>query len=319
MNRLSPQEAAALLRRQDHILILTHRRPDGDTTGCAAGLCRALRQLGKTAWLLKNPDMTSINAVYVDGLWAPEDFSPAFVVSVDVAARSLFFPAAGPYIDRIGLAVDHHPSFEDFGEARCVDASRAACGEIVYEICRALGEVTPEVALPLYAAVATDTGCFVYANTTANTHRVAAALLETGIDYFAVNKRHFRTKTRRRIAIEAELMGNAEFFHQDRGVFLTIPLSLLARTGADENDLDDISSLAGIIEGVDCGAVLRELKDGEWKLSLRTGANGRVNATRACGLLGGGGHAMAAGATLYGTLEEVKRQVLDAIDQVAEN
>ena len=319
MNRLSPQEAAALLRRQDHILILTHRRPDGDTTGCAAGLCRALRQLGKTAWLLKNPDMTSINAVYVDGLWAPEDFSPAFVVSVDVAARSLFFPAAEPYIDRIGLAVDHHPSFEDFGEARCVDASRAACGEIVYEICRALGDVTPEVALPLYAAVATDTGCFVYANTTDNTHRVAAALLETGIDYFAVNKRHFRTKTRRRIAIEAELMGNAEFFHQDRGVFLTIPLSLLARIGADENDLDDISSLAGIIEGVDCGAVLRELKDGEWKLSLRTGANGRVNATRACGLLGGGGHAMAAGATLHGTLEEVKRQVLDAIDQVAEN
>lgn len=319
MNRLSPQEAAALLRRQDHILILTHRRPDGDTTGCAAGLCRALRQLGKTAWLLKNPDMTSINAVYVDGLWAPEDFSPAFVVSVDVAARSLFFPAAEPYIDRIGLAVDHHPSFEDFGEARCVDASRAACGEIVYEICRALGEVTPEVALPLYAAVATDTGCFVYANTTANTHQVAAALLETGIDYFTVNKRHFRTKTRRRMAIEAELMGNAEFFHQDRGVFLTIPLSLLARTGADENDLDDISSLAGIIEGVDCGAVLRELKDGEWKLSLRTGANGRVNATRACGLLGGGGHAMAAGATLRGTLEEVKRQVLDAIGQVAEN
>ena len=319
MNRLSPQEAAALLRRQDHILILTHRRPDGDTTGCAAGLCRALRQLGKTAWLLKNPDMTSINAVYVDGLWAPEDFSPAFVVSVDVAARSLFFPAAEPYIDRIGLAVDHHPSFEDFGEARCVDASRAACGEIVYEICRALGEVTPEVALPLYAAVATDTGCFVYANTTANTHQVAAALLETGIDYFSVNKRHFRTKTRRRMAIEAELMGNAEFFHQDRGVFLTIPLSLLARTGADENDLDDISSLAGIIEGVDCGAVLRELKDGEWKLSLRTGANGRVNATRACGLLGGGGHAMAAGATLHGTLEEVKRQVLDAIEQVAEN
>ncbi|MCI9214954.1 MAG: phosphoesterase RecJ domain-containing protein [Oscillospiraceae bacterium] len=319
MNRLSPQEAAALLRRQDHILILTHRRPDGDTTGCAAGLCRALRQLSKTAWLLKNPDMTSINAVYVDGLWAPEDFSPAFVVSVDVAARSLFFPAAEPYIDRIGLAVDHHPSFEDFGEARCVDASRAACGEIVYEICRALGEITPEVALPLYAAVATDTGCFVYANTTANTHQVAAALLETGIDYFTVNKRHFRTKTRRRIAIEAELMGNAEFFHQDRGVFLTIPLSLLARTGADENDLDDISSLAGIIEGVDCGAVLRELKDGEWKLSLRTGANGRVNATRACGLLGGGGHAMAAGATLHGTLEEVKRQVLDAIDQVAEN
>ena len=170
-----------------------------------------------------------------------------------------------------------------------------------------------------FAAVATDTGCFVYANTTANTHRVAAALLETGIDYFAVNKRHFRTKSRRRIAIEAELMGKAEFFHEGRGVFLTIPLSMMERTGADENDLDDISSLAGIVEGVDCGAVLRELRPGEWKLSLRTGANGRVNATRACALLGGGGHAMAAGASLNGTLEQVKCRVLDAIEQIRRN
>lgn len=318
MNKITPQEAAALLRQKDDVLILTHRRPDGDTTGCAAGLCRALRQLGKTAFLLKNPDITSINAVYVEDLWAPENFSPAFVVSVDIASRSLFFPAAEPYFDRIGLAVDHHPSFEGFGEVQCVDASRAACGEIVYEICRSLGDITPEIALPLYAAIATDTGCFVYANTEANTHRVAAALLETGIDYFTVNKRHFRTKSRRRIAIEAELMGGAEFFHQDRGVFLTIPLSLLERTGAGENDLEDISSLAGIIEGVDCGAVLRELKPGQWKLSLRTGANGRVNATRVCGLLGGGGHAMAAGATLHGSLDEVKRQVLAAIEQTVQ-
>lgn len=319
MSAVTTAEAAALLRRQDRILILTHRRPDGDTIGCAAGLCLALRRQGKTAYLLKNPDVTTVNAVYAEPCWVPEDFAPEFVVSVDIAAKSLFFPAAEAYFDRIGLAVDHHPSFEGFGEARCVDASRAACGEIVYEICRELGEVTPEIALPLYAAVATDTGCFVYANTTANTHRVAAALLETGIDYFAVNKRHFRTKSRRRIAIEAELMGKADFFHEGRGVFLTIPLSQMERIGATENDLEDVSSLAGIIEGVDCGAVLRELKDGEWKLSLRTGANGRVNATRACGLLGGGGHAMAAGATLHGTLEEVKRQVLDAIEQVAEN
>ena len=316
MSRLTTKEAAALLRQKDNILILTHRRPDGDTTGCAAALCQALRQLGKTAYLLQNPDITEVNAVYAGPYWTPADFAPDFVVSVDIAAKSLFFPAAEAYFDRIGLAVDHHPSFEGFGEEQCVDPSRAACGEIVYEICRELGEITPEVALPLYAAVSTDTGCFVYANTTANTHRVAAALMETGIDYFAVNKRHFRTKTRRRIAIEAELLGGAEFFHEGRGVFLTVPLAMIGRIGATENDLEDISSLAGMIEGVDCGAVLRELTPDEWKLSLRTGANGRVNATEACMLLGGGGHAMAAGATVEGTLEQVREKVLAAIDQV---
>ena len=313
---VTAREAAALLARQDNILILTHRRPDGDTIGCAAGLCAALRQLGKTAWLLYNPDITASNQIYAAPFWAPEDFQPEYVVSVDIAARSLFFPGGEAYFDRIGLAVDHHPSFEGFGEYSCVDASRAACGEIVYEICRELGEITAEVALPLYAAVSTDTGCFVYANTTADTHRVAAALLETGIDYFAVNKRHFRTKSRRRLALEADLLGNMEFFHEGRGVFMAASRALMERVGATENDAEDLSQLAGIIEGVDCGAVLRELRPNEWKLSLRTGDNGRVNATEACRRLGGGGHAMAAGATIEGTLEEVEARVLEAIDAV---
>ena len=316
MNPMTTQEAAALLRRQDNILILTHRRPDGDTIGCAAGLCQSLRQLGKKAFLLRNPDVTAVNAVYAEGLWAKEDFAPDFVVSVDIAAKSLFFPAAEAYFDQIGLAVDHHPSIEGFGQNQCVYPECAACGEIVYEICRELGEITRETALPLYAAVSTDTGCFVYANTTANTHRVAAALVETGIDYFAVNKRHFRTKSRKRIAVEAELLGGAEFFQEGRGVFLCMPLSMRERIGVTEDDLEGIAGLAGIIEGVDCGALLSEQKPDEWKLSLRTGDNGRVNATKACQLLGGGGHAMAAGAALRGSLDEVKRQVLDAVDQV---
>ena len=302
MMAVTPQEAAALLRQKDKILILTHRRPDGDTIGCAVGLCLALRQLGKTAFLLKNPDITQTNAVYAAPCWAGASFQPEFVVSVDVAARSLFFPAAEAYIGQIGLAVDHHPSFEGFGACQCVDTSRAACGEIVYEICRELGEITTAVALPLYVAVSTDTGCFVYANTTANTHRVAAALLETGID--------------KRIALEAALLGGMEFFHEGRGVFMAVPIALMERVGASENDAEDLSTLAGLVEGVDCGAVLRELRPDEWKLSLRTGANGRVNATEACRLLGGGGHAMAAGATLTGSLEQVKEQVLRAVDAV---
>ena len=114
-------------------------------------------------------------------------------------------------------------------------------------------------------------------------------------------------------------MGSLEFFHGGRGVFLTVPRALMEDLGAAENDAEDLSALAGIVEGVDCGAVLRELRPGEWKLSLRTGANGRVNATRACALLGGGGHAMAAGASLNGTLEQVKCRVLDAIEQIRRN
>ena len=313
---MTVQEAAALLRSRDRILILTHRRPDGDTIGCAAGLCAALRRLGKTAYVLENPEVTDINRIYAEAYWAPADFTPDFVVSVDIAARQLFYPAAEQYLPRVDLAIDHHPSQEFFARETCLEANRAACGEIVYAICRELGEITPEIALPLYAAVATDTGCFVYANTTANTHQVAAALLETGIDYFSVNKRHFRTKSRRRLALEADMLANMEFFDEGRGVFMAVPRSLMESLQATENDAEDLSTLAGIIEGVDCGAVLRELPDGSWKLSLRTGANGRVNATKVCKLLGGGGHAMAAGATVIGTLPEVKEQIRAAVAAV---
>ena len=313
---MTTREAAALLRGHNHILILTHRRPDGDTVGCGAALCVALRQLGKTAWMLYNPDITDTNGVYAQGLWAPEDFLPEFVVAMDIAARSLFFPGSEQYIDRVDLAVDHHPSQEFFAAQTCLEADKAACGEIVYEICQELGEITPQVALPLYAAISTDTGCFVYANTTANTHRVAAALIDTGIDYFSVNKRHFRTKSRKRLALEADLLSHMEFFHEGKGVFMSVPLSLMEQIGATENDAEDLSTLANLVEGVDCGAVLRELKPDVWKLSLRTGADGRVNATEACRLLGGGGHAMAAGATVEGTLPEVKEKILAAIDAV---
>ena len=313
---MTTKEAAALLRTHDHILILTHRRPDGDTVGCGAALCVALRQLGKTAWMLYNPDITDTNGVYAQGLWAPEGFVAEFVVAVDIAARSLFFPGSEGYMDRVDLAVDHHPSQEFFAAQTCLEADKAACGEIVYEICRELGEITPEVALPLYVAVSTDTGCFVYANTTANTHRVAAELMDTGIDYFSVNKRHFRTKSRKRLALEADLLSHMEFFHEGKGVFMAVPLSLMEQIGASENDAEDLSALANLVEGVDCGAVLRELKPDVWKLSLRTGADGRVNATEACRLLGGGGHAMAAGATLEGTLAQVKEKILAAVDAV---
>ena len=313
---MTTKEAAALLREHDHILILTHLRPDGDTIGCAAALCAALRQLGKTAWILPNPDVTATNGVYAQGLWAPGTFVPEYVTAVDIAARSLFFPGSEKYIDKVDLAIDHHPSQEFFAAHTCLEADKAACGEIVYEICRELGEITPAVALPLYAAISTDTGCFVYANTTANTHRVAAALMDTGIDYFTVNKRHFRTKSRKRLALEADLLSHMEFFHEGRGVFMSVPLALMERLEATENDAEDLSSLANLVEGVDCGAVLRELSPDVWKLSLRTGANGRVNATEACRLLGGGGHAMAAGATVEGTLPEVKEKILAAIDAV---
>ena len=312
--RLTVQETADFLRTLDGVLILTHVRPDGDTVGCSAALCRALRALGRTAYLLENPEITETYTPYAEGLWAPKGFVPGAVVSVDIAALNLLPENAVPYKNDICLAIDHHGSQEFFAERTCLDAEAAACGEIVYEIVGRLTDITPEMALALYVAVSTDCGCFVYANTTARTHRIAAALMEQGIDVGPVNKALFRTKSPVRLAMEARMVADMELYDNGRVVVMSIPLALCRELGAAESDVEELSSLAALVQGTDCGITLRELKPGRVKLSLRTGP--RVDASAVCRVLGGGGHKGAAGATVDGTLDEAKAAILAAYTEV---
>ena len=311
-------EAAAWLKEHDRYLILTHKRPDGDTIGCAAALCRGLRALGKTAHICPGTGETHLFTPYLEGLLAPEGYEPDTVVSVDIAARGLFTKSGEPWLERgIDLAIDHHPSQEFFAKETCLDAGRAACGEIIYDILKELGQVTPETAVPLYVAVSTDTGCFQYGNTTADTHRVAAALMSTGIDVFPLNKRHFRTKTWARLQVERLIVERMHRYENGKIAVALVSLSLMDEAGATEEDMEDIAAFLGQIEGVETSVTIRELEDGACKLSVRT--SGGLNATKVCGLLGGGGHAAAAGCTVSGTLEQAESAILDAIRQVEQN
>ena len=183
---LSVKETAAALRSFDNVLILTHVRPDGDTVGCAAALCAALRALGKTAYLLPNPGLTDTTAPYFAPYAAPEGFVPDKVVSTDIATLTLLPDNARIYAHRIDLAMDHHVSFEHFAKENIVRPEAGACGELMYDILAELGCINAETALLLYLAVSTDTGCFAYGNTTARTHAVTAALMETGIDVYSL-------------------------------------------------------------------------------------------------------------------------------------
>ena len=308
--RLTVQEAAARLRQMNNVLLLTHVRPDGDTIGSAAALCQALRDMGKTAYLLYNPEITGTYAPYAEPYWASEGFVPEHIVSADIAALNLLPDNAAAYASRVELTIDHHGSQEFFAAETCLDADAAACGEIIYRVIRELTAVTPAIALLLYVAISTDTGCFVYANTTADTHRIAAELLETGIDVGPVNKVLFRTKSKTRLAMEARMVADMELYDGDRVVVMSIPLSLRQELHATEADIEELSSLAALVEGTDCGITLRELKPGRVKLSLRTGP--RVDACAVCQRLGGGGHTAAAGATVDGTLEDAKALILKA-------
>ena len=308
------REAAEFLKTHDNYLILTHKRPDGDTIGCAAGLCRALRALGKTAYILPSLDATKSLNCYLDGLTAPDGFNaPGTVVSTDVATENLLPDNAAAYKGRIDLAIDHHPSNEFFAKETCLEADKAACGEIIWKICGELGVMNADIAVPLYVAVTTDCGCFVYANTTPHTHRVAAALMEQGIPFQALNKKHFRTKSMRRMKLEGLILQNMHLYHSGTVAVAPVSLGMMAEAGATSEDTDDLAAFLGQIEGVLHTATIREHRGGECRISVRTKAD-LLNATRVCARLGGGGHKAASGCTVKGTVEEAEKAILAAID-----
>ena len=143
-----------------------------------------------------------------------------------------------------------------------MDPGRAACGELIYDLIRQWGPVSPAAALPLYVAVATDTGCFMYSNTTPATHRVCADLMAVGIDFQGVNKRHFRTKSLKRLRLESLLVDGMDVHDGGATVIAAISLADMARLEATERDAEDIAAFLGQIEGVRTSVTIRELAPG---------------------------------------------------------
>ena len=242
---MTRSEAAAWLLAHDHFCILTHRNPDGDTIGCAVGLCRGLRSLGKTAHILRNPQFGPRYAQWYDGLLCEEPAADDTIVSVDIASEALLPDNARPLAGHIQLALDHHGSNTGFAHCDCVEGELAACGELIYGILRELRvDLTADIASALYLAVSTDTGCFQYANTTANTLRVAAELIDAGCEAYPINKEFFGTRSISRLRLESRLTDSLEFFADGKVAICHIPLSWMEELGLREEELDSISGFS---------------------------------------------------------------------------
>lgn len=302
------------LRQNDNFLILTHVRPDGDTLGCASALCLALNKLGKTAYLLRNPGDLQNFEGYLTFRWAPDDYMPDHVIAVDIATEHLL-PQGGhqAYRGRVEVCVDHHVSNDGYARELCLDPNAAACGEILFRVCRQLGVLDEQIAKALYIAIATDCGGFIYSNTTPETHRIGAALMEYG-DFRRINKHFFQNRSFKRLRLEAMVLASERFYAGGKVCIGKVSLSDKASVDADEGDCEELASFAASIEGVECAATLRELTPGEWKVSLRS-VESYADSNRICNQLGGGGHPAAAGATVFGGEEHVRELVYNAIFQ----
>lgn len=309
---MTAASTAEWLIGRDNFIILTHKKPDGDTLCSAAALASALRRVGKTAYLLPNEEATERYLDHMAEFFAPDGYEGESVIAVDASDTGRFPKNAASLSSRTDLCIDHHVSNSDFASISLVMPERAACGEIVFDIIKALcGGITPKEAELLYIALTTDTGCLAYGNTTADTISAVAELVRAGADNAFLNKKFFRTKSKSRIALEGMIFSSLRFYHDGKTCVATVTLDMLAKCGAVENDLDDIANIPGLVEGVVSGVVVRENPDGSSKISLRTLKS--VDANAVCASFGGGGHPMASGCTICAPVDKAAALIVEEI------
>ena len=312
MTKLTRAETARFLLERDHFAIPTHRRPDGDTLGCAVLLCLGLRQLGKTAYVLCNPEVTEKYLPLLAGLTKKEPEQQDTLVAVDVASGGMLGEHFASLEGKILLRIDHHGSATSFTDYELVDPDAAACGEVIYDVLREMGaKLDVAMATALYTAVSTDTGCFRYANTTANSLRVAADCVDAGADTFTMNQMYFETNSLGRLRLQGWLTENALFLQEGKVVICALPRSKELELGLTEDDLENISGFPRSIAGVKIAATLRQEPDGKIKMSVR--AVPGCDAAAICQKFGGGGHKGAAGASMELSMEEAVEAVKEAM------
>ena len=305
-------EVAEFLKAHDNFEILTHAYPDGDTLGSGFALCLALQQMGKNARVITT-NVPSKFLYLLNGV-KHQSFEAETIVSTDVASDSLLGSNMETYKGRVDLCIDHHGSNNFTAKYKYVDSHAAANCEIIYKLLTELDvDFTEEIANCLYTGISTDTGCFRYTNTTAETMRVAASLMDFGCDTAYINKAMFETKSKEKIQLEHAVYNTIKYCADGKCAIIYTTLEMMKSLDVGDDEMEGLASIPRQIEGVLIGITMREKEDGFFKISVRT--NGNINASDFCSQFGGGGHPAAAGCTIEGDLKTVRNKLIKAAEK----
>ncbi len=312
MQRIGYEEAARFLLENDNYLVVCHACPDGDTVGSATSLVMLLRKKGKTAWAYC-PDEIPEKLIPFAGKGIFTDNIPenAVKVSVDVATPAML----GGIQENFGvfdLSIDHHKVNTIPCERLLQKDYFISNAEIIADLYDQLSVgIDKEAAVCLYAGISSDSGGFRYSNTRPQTMRLAARLMETGIDFAAINRQLFDKITPPVLALMKAAYGSVELYYGGKLAIVTISKKEYEDSGASDTDLDEIKSIPRRIDGVEVAAMIRP-KEGMAQVSLRS--NEYFDVAAFCREMGGGGHMRAAAFRTKGTPEQARDMLIKALE-----
>jgi len=301
------------LKNEQSFYLISHMLPDGDSIGSLLAMGEGLLSLGKQVRLftpgqipkkyafLKGSELVSSEVLMDD-----PDVTIIVLDSSDLDRLDLFKEAVSK--SRQIINIDHHITNQHFGTLNLVDPSAAATGEIVYHLLEDLQvKLTGSIAESLYVAIATDTGSFKYDNTTSNTHRVVADLLEFGLSPGTLSQIMFDERPLSFYILLKDALSSLEMYAGRRIAVMSLSKDIRERSGATTDDLDGIVNYTRNIEGIELGILFYVDSNSEVKVGFRSKS---LDVSILAGKFNGGGHAKAAGCRLHGDFETVKEQVM---------
>ena len=307
------------------IAITGHERPDGDCIGSETALCAILRALGKRAWIV-NSDPTPPRYRHLENGEAIRVHADGETLGAD-----LVFVLDSTDLTRIGrikradfgaakvIDIDHHPGNPLFGDENFVDTRAAAAAELIYRLAVELNWPVPPSALEaLYTGLVADTGHFAYSNTSSRVLRMAAELVDLGVDGEAVWQKMYLRKTHAELLLEARARASLECHAGGKICCISLRQSDFDETHTSSQNADEFSGIPRSLEGVELAVFFYEVKNGAaTKASLRSTKH--IDAGKLAGVFGGGGHRQAAGCTLDLPLDEAKSRFLNEAVKVMTN
>lgn len=312
MTVLDFESAAQFLLSHDRYTIVCHAAPDADTVGSAAALVLLLRKKGKTAAAFCPDAIPERLAVFAgDGIFTGDPERCDTLVSVDVATPAMLGNMRD-LLPPFDLSIDHHTVNTVKCENLLIKSKYISNCEIIAALYDQLSVgIDREAAKPLYAGICSDSGGFRYMNTRPETMRLAARLMETGIDAPEICRQLFDRLSPATLALLKAAYNSVELFYGGKLAIVTVSREEFDESGATDADLDEVKSVPRRIAGVEVSALIRPNAQGT-QVSLRS--NDYFDVAAVCQSFGGGGHVRAAGFHIDGTPEQAREMLIKAFD-----
>ncbi len=306
--------AVAALDAADRIVVATHENPDGDAIGSLVAAAAGLRQLGKRVRMYLEPGSSipsELRLLDVSGLerhLEPAELADWTLLAVDCATARRLGRGHGPLVDAAAtvVSIDHHYDNTRFGDVNLIDGGASSTAEILFDVLEALDvALTAGIAQALYVALVTDTGRFQQRTTGPGALRMAARLVDAGVDTERVYELVFETVPMRKLRLLARVIDHLVLYEHGRVAVSHVDREDFQRLGAAESDTEGLVDFLRAIRGVDVAALIREppLTDGAAppnRVSLRS--RGAIDVSEIARKMGGGGHRQAAGFSHGGDL-----------------